>query len=149
MELGTDGPRVVVVGVDGSDVSMRAAAYAMGVARRHGSELIAVMVDSEAYSVSALAAAVSGAPYGALYQSQSDAKRWLSDQLTADASTWSSRFNLVVRRGDPATELALVAEESRADMVVVGASTSLAHRLAGSLPQRLSRRRRWVLTVVP
>ncbi|HEU4946748.1 MAG TPA: hypothetical protein VFT31_06325 [Kribbella sp.] len=35
-ELGTDGPRLVVVGVDGSRTSLRARAYAAGVARRQG-----------------------------------------------------------------------------------------------------------------
>lgn len=148
-ELGTDGPRTVVVGVDGSDVSLRAAAYAMGVARRHGSKLIAVKVDSDSSAVAALAATVAPASYSAVYDSQNDTARRLTDQLTADANTWSTHCDIILRRGDPATELAHVADQSRADMVVVGASTTLAHRLAGSLPQRLSRQRRWVLTVVP
>lgn len=147
-ELGSDGPRLVVVGVDGSDVSFRAAAYAMGMARRHGSELIAVQVESEVPATAYLATA---APefLPAIYASQEDIQQKLADQITADCRTWSVRCSLIHRHGDPADQLADVADRAHADMVVVGASTSIAHRLSGSLPRRLSRRRRWVLTIVP
>ncbi|MET7304007.1 hypothetical protein [Embleya sp. NPDC005575] len=37
-EFGTDGPRAVPVGVDGSRTSLRAADYALGQARRGGAE---------------------------------------------------------------------------------------------------------------
>src|SRR3954468_22701604 len=43
-ELGTDGPKVLVVGVDGSTTSLRAAAYAAGLARRQGAHLVIVYV---------------------------------------------------------------------------------------------------------
>lgn len=43
-ERGTDGPEVIVIGVDGSDSSMRAAAYAAGLARRQGALLTVVYV---------------------------------------------------------------------------------------------------------
>ena len=33
-ELGTDGPAAIVVGIDGSTTSLRASAYAAGLARR-------------------------------------------------------------------------------------------------------------------
>ena len=43
-ELGTDGPSTIVVGVDGSTTSMRAGAYAAGLARRQRSRLVVVHV---------------------------------------------------------------------------------------------------------
>ena len=45
-ELGTDGPSAIVVGVDGSATSLRAGAYAAGLARRQRARLVAVYVGS-------------------------------------------------------------------------------------------------------
>ena len=47
-ELGTDGPSAIVVGIDGSATSMRAGAYAAGLARRQRARLVAVYVGSVA-----------------------------------------------------------------------------------------------------
>ena len=45
----------------------------------------------------------------------------------------------MVRSGDPFRELVKVAEEQRADAVVVGASEHAGHRFVGSLGLRLVR----------
>jgi hypothetical protein len=44
-ELGTDGPKVILVGVDDSVTSLRAGAYAAGLARRQGARLVVVYVE--------------------------------------------------------------------------------------------------------
>src|SRR5207302_2869983 len=57
-------------------------------------------------------------------------------------------LTFVIARGDPYTELRRVADEMRADAVVVGASTQAGHRWIGSLAVRLVKAGRWPVTVV-
>jgi nucleotide-binding universal stress UspA family protein len=45
--------------------------------------------------------------------------------------------------------LTRLAEQVRAELLVVGASESAGHRIAGSLAVRLIRAGRWPVTVVP
>jgi nucleotide-binding universal stress UspA family protein len=55
----------------------------------------------------------------------------------------------VVAVADPVLALTRVAEEVRADAILVGASTRAAHRLFGSVAVRAVRSGRWPVTVVP
>ena len=55
----------------------------------------------------------------------------------------------IATEGDPFIELRRIADETRADAVVVGASAHAGHRLVGSLAVRLVRAGRWPVTVVP
>jgi nucleotide-binding universal stress UspA family protein len=58
-------------------------------------------------------------------------------------------LTFVVTHGDPYTELRRVADEVRADAVIVGASSKAGHRFVGSLAVRLVKAGRWPVTVVP
>jgi nucleotide-binding universal stress UspA family protein len=144
-ELGTDGPQVILVGIDGSESSLRAGAYAWGLARRQGSRLVAAWVRPHDPAVDLYAG--TGA---ALMEA-----RLLEGEQLQEAIEWASSYygipaaSLVVRHGDPFRELSQVAEEERADAVVVGASYHAGHRLVGSLGLRLVRTGRWPVTVVP
>ncbi|GAA3743042.1 universal stress protein [Micromonospora maritima] len=144
-ERGTDGPRVVLVGVDGSRTSMRAASYAAGLARRQGAGLVVVFVSSPApYS-----GIMSGVVAGAVQQTHDE----LADELRAECRRGAEELDLAVtflsRRGDAYTELCRAADEHRADLVVVGSSEQAGHRLVGSVATRLVRAGRWPVVVVP
>ncbi|MBN9618608.1 MAG: universal stress protein [Actinobacteria bacterium] len=123
---------------------MRAAAYAAGMARRHGSRLIALYVASTA-AVGMQTAATAGA----MVQTQEELGEELRRRFAEGALELNLEVEFVVRRGNPYRELVAVAGEWKVDAVVVGASTSAGRRFVGSLAGRLVRDATWPITVVP
>jgi nucleotide-binding universal stress UspA family protein len=148
-ELGTDGPGAIVVGVDGTPTSLRALAYAAGLARRQRAELICVYVRQPLRTPVALSSWVDAGIVAAEAQAQAETEKEVFAQVADDAGTWGSGGRLIVRTGNPLTELKKVAQEAGADMIIVGASTSILHRMFGSLGHRLLRRKPCPITVVP
>jgi nucleotide-binding universal stress UspA family protein len=146
-ELGTDGPTVILTGIDGSRTSLRAGAYAAGLARRQGALLVGVYVEG-----TGAMGGLSGLSPGAV-AAVALSSRELGEQLRADAIEATDRlgirFRFVTAQGDPYHELTRIADEVRAEVVVIGASEAAGHRLVGSLAVRLVRAGRWPVTVVP
>ncbi|WFE38901.1 universal stress protein [Micromonospora sp. WMMD998] len=144
-ERGTDGPRVVLVGVDGTRTSLRAASYAAGLARRQGAGLVVVFVSSPP----PYGGIMSGVVAGAVQQTHDE----LADELRAECRRGAEELDLPVtflcRRGDAHAELCRAADEHRADLVVVGSSEQAGHKLVGSVATRLVRTGRWPVVVVP
>ena len=143
-EFGTDGPSLIVVGVDGSRTSLRAAAYAGGLARRQRCRLLAVYVGRMPVSVDS-------APGGAAVMSETFQQ--IANELEQLMLSRTAEAGIAVEfrsvRGDPLAELTRIAEETRADAVVVGASEHVGHKVVGSLASRLVRAGKWPVTVVP
>ena len=145
-ELGSDGPTSILVGVDGSVTSVRAAWYAAGLARRQKATLTVVHVGAVAAGLAVPSAAGLEA-----------ARREAEDEVVADmrrrAEEFSAemgvRITFVATRGDPFSELTRIAGEIHADAIVVGASAHVGHRFIGSLAVRLVKAARWPVTVVP
>lgn len=144
-ERGTDGPRVILAGVDGSKTALRAAAYAAGLARRQHSRLVIVYVISAPVWTGMAPTAVA-AVQEQLFAELVDELR---QQVRARAAEMDIPVTLMVRRGDPFTELRHAATEVQADLVVVGASEHAGHRLVGSIATRLVKTDQWPVTVVP
>jgi nucleotide-binding universal stress UspA family protein len=143
--LGTDGPSAILVGVDDSVTSLRAASYAAGLARRQHAAIIAVYVAPMPY-----AGAISAA--GAV-MAQEQAHDEIAASLRARAEEAARDLGISVRfiaaRGDAYREIKRIADEERVDAIVVGASAQAGHKLIGSLAVRLVRAGRWPVTVVP
>lgn len=143
-ERGTDGPRVIVAAVDGSTTSLRAAAYAAGLARRQRAELVAVFVMAGSAMVGLVPAAL---------PVLSEAEHQVADELRGQFAEATARAGVRARflqaTGDPYTEISRICDKVLADAVVVGASTSAGHRIVGSVGVRLVRAGKWPVTVVP
>jgi nucleotide-binding universal stress UspA family protein len=144
-ERGTDGPRVILVGVDGSPTSLRAAAYAAGLARRQGSRLVVAFVAAPAPP---MAGWVPSAEEVAR-QAAAEIDAELQQEVRRGAATLGLDIDYRTARGDPVTELTRLADGMLADAVVVGASVQAGHRVIGSVAVRLVRVGHWPVTVVP
>lgn len=146
-ELGTDGPSVILVGVDDSTTSIRAGWYAAGLARRQGARLVAVFV-------APLASLGAAGPTGAAVTvARDEAFRATAADMERRAMEFGAELGIsitfVAARGEPFIEIRRIAGEVRADAIVVGASAHAGHRFVGSLAVRLVRAGKWPVTVVP
>jgi len=147
-ELGTDGPKVILVGIDDSVTSLRAGAYAAGLARRQGARLVCVFVEQLSGLYGASTAAGAGA-IAAQDQALGETAANLRQRAEEYAGLLGVPVTFITAHGDPYSELRRVADEVRADAVIVGASAKAGHRWVGSLAVRLVKAGRWPVTVVP
>ena len=147
-ELGTDGPSVILAGVDESVTASRAGSYAAGLARRQGARLVAVYVQTTgSYVITSSAGASVLAAEAEAHAARS--REELSALAEERARELGISMTFITTQGDPFHEISRIAQETRADAIVVGASLKAGHRLLGSLAVRLVRAGKWPVTVVP
>jgi len=144
-ERGTDGPKVIVAGADGSESSWRAVAYAAGLARRQSALLAVVYVQPVLAGAAALGAPVAEAT-GAVAEELLAEIRASVERLRG---IYDLRWRFVTFTGDAYGGLVRAADDLKADAVVVGASEHAGHRIVGSVAVRLVKAGRWPVTVVP
>ena len=137
---------MIVVGLDGSRTSWRAASYANGLARRQRSRVTVVYVASPGSLVTMTG---DGAWMAVMAEAREEVGAGLREEVERLATERGIDTEFLVVHGDPFTELRRVAQEVRADAVVVGASERAGHRFVGSLAGRLVKDARWPVTVVP
>lgn len=144
-ERGTDGPKVIVTGVDGSDSSLRAAAYASGLARRQGALLAIVYVQPVLAAGAALGAPVADTAE----EIAQELVAQIREAMERNRGISDLRWEFHTFRGDPYNGLVKAADDLKADAVVVGASEQAGHRIVGSVAVRLVKAGRRPVTVVP
>jgi nucleotide-binding universal stress UspA family protein len=142
-EIGKDGLAVIVVGVDGTPPSLHAAAWAGGLARRERARLVLVYVEPIASPAYWTAMGMAGA---------TEAAAAFVDEIRKEAEAYLEHagvsWELVHYRGDPAHGLEAVAEERRADCIVIGRSRH-GGGLVGSVPKMLVKDAKRPIVVVP
>ena len=142
-------PRMIAVGVDGSDQSMHAAAVGVEIARRHGAEVrfLTVIRPPEGWW------GVVGAPptAGSIASALADAQQEILDatvgSLDLDEVSWETETEI----GEPASSLVDMCRRLDADLLVVGRrGAGLMERLVmGSVADRVSRAAPCPVLIVP
>lgn len=139
----------VVVGIDGSDGSSRAAEHAVAIARHWGAQLklVTVVRTPEGWW------GIGGAPpspealSNALIEGQQRILQEIEEQLDLEGV----EYETVEELGDPASRLSTVCESSDADLLVIGRrGAGLAERvILGSTADRLTHLAPCPVLVVP
>jgi len=111
-------PKLVVVGVDGSDESLRAARTAAGLAKATGAKLLIVTVVRPPEGWWGVVG--SPPPASALADALADAQRKVLDHTIEATSLDDIDFDTVEEIGDPAARLVAVCEDNDADVLVIG-----------------------------
>jgi nucleotide-binding universal stress UspA family protein len=139
---GKPGHSVIVVGLDGTDASSRALHYAFGLAHRQGSAILAVHVMPPLAAVDA-----------SLIRAMADTSLEITDVMRAMVEALAKEYGQSARfvrtEGNPARRLIRIAEQERADGIVVGAGKRGVHKLLSSTALQTVRYSPCPVTVVP
>ena len=133
----------IIASYDGSASSRNALAYALGLARMWGRQLLVVhVVHVPVY------AGPQAAGSAALFDAGLS-ERWLRSELAEVADHSGVDVHVCARRGSPVRELQWVITAHRADAIVIGAPSRSWRYVPGSVPAGLVRRASCPVIVVP
>jgi nucleotide-binding universal stress UspA family protein len=142
-------PKAIVVGVDGSDTSRRAAEIGAEIARSRGAKLVLVTVvrPPEGWWGIGGAPPTPEALSAALVEGQQQVLKEAEEQLSLEGVDYET----AEERGDPTSRLIAVAEEREAGLIVIGKrGAGLAERvMLGSVADRLCHHSPVPVMVVP
>jgi nucleotide-binding universal stress UspA family protein len=140
-------PPSIVVGVDGSECSMRAVSYAAGLARRQGAALVAVYV-RRSPSGFAYLANTPGA-LAAVVEAETVTEIRLRDEIAEECACAGIEGSLVVRMGNTVRAVIETADELQAHAVIVGSRPRLMARFLPSGMGRLLGRAGRPVVLIP
>lgn len=136
--------QTVVVGTDGSDSSLCAVDRAAAIAADHGAKLIVVTAHLPVPQERGRYAIPPGSDHGQDYRTVGEAPYYAILQNAKERAHQAGAKDVEERSivGAPVNVLVQLAEEVRADLMVVGnvGLNSMAGRLLGSVPSEVSRR---------
>ena len=142
--------QTIVVGLDGTDESQRALAYAIGVARRSGGRIVCAFASDPSSAALGLGPQLGCIAYELIDQAaQATGVEIASLVAAASAAAPDVTFEMHRLRGEPAETLARFADEVMADQVIIGAPRHPKGHLFSSVSRGLHRRPHWPITIVP
>ncbi|MBU1226549.1 MAG: universal stress protein [Actinobacteria bacterium] len=142
-------PKVVVVGIDGSERSIHAAQTAADLARKNESKLYIVTVVRPPEGWWGIVG--SPPPADVLTASMSQAQQGILDDTVAQIALDGVEWEVAEEIGEPATALADVCRDKEADLLVVGRrGAGLVERLVmGSVADRVAHYAPCPVLIVP
>ncbi|MEE6139932.1 universal stress protein [Mycobacterium sp. 050128] len=144
--------QTVVVGTDGSDSSLRAVDRAAAIAAEDGSKLIIATAHPPIPEERGRYAIPPGSDHGQDYRTVGEAPYYAILHNARERAHRAGAKNVEEKSivGAPITALVQLAEDARADLLVVGnvGLASVAGRLLGSVPSEVSRKAKMDVLIV-
>ena len=144
--------QTVVVGTDGSDSSLRAVDRAAAIAADHGAKLIVATAHLPVPEEKGRYAIPPGSTHGQDYRLVGEAPFYAILREATIRARKAGAKNVEEKSivGAPITALVHLAEEAKADLLVIGnvGLSSVAGRLLGSVPSEVSRRAKTDVLIV-
>jgi len=133
----------IVTGADGTPSSMNACRQAFILAARQSAAVTAV------YAADHPPIDLLGSGIDVEHEAQAATFAELTEDIRALAEEHAVPATFALVHGDAATVLAETADQCGADIVVVGRSTHIGHRIVGAVGARLARVGHWPVLIVP